>query len=138
MSTDSQSSYGHIKDALAGGVSDLAKDASSTLGKAKNAVGQSAKDAMDGLANTDFDALKADLMKLTQTVSQLVQNQAASTRGQVMDAVGVASDNIAQSASIAQDKFGSLEADFEDRVQRNPLIAMGLAVGVGILIGKMT
>ncbi|SEF11525.1 protein of unknown function [Rhizobiales bacterium GAS191] len=135
---NAQSAYGHAKGAVASGVSEAAKAASETLAKTKDAMSQGAKTAIEGLANSDFDALRDDLAKLTQTVSQLVQNQAASTRDQVMDAVGTAGDNIAQSAAVAQDKLVSFEADFEARVQKNPLGAIAIAVGAGILIGKMT
>jgi len=31
----------------------------------------------------------------------------------------------------------SLEADFEGQVQKNPLTAIAIALGVGILIGKL-
>jgi ElaB/YqjD/DUF883 family membrane-anchored ribosome-binding protein len=133
---NAQSAY--AKGAIAGGVSEAAKAASETLAKTKDAMTQGAKTAIEGLANSDFDALRDDLAKLTQTVSQLVQNQAATTRDHVMDAVGTAGGNIAQSAAVAQDKLVSVGADFEARVQKNPLGAVAIAVGVGILIGKMT
>jgi uncharacterized protein YjbJ (UPF0337 family) len=101
----------------------------SAYGQAKDAVTQGAKDVVEGLASTDFGTLRDDLAKLTQTVSQLVRNQTASTRDQIMDVAGAAGDNIAQSAAIAQDKLVSFEADIETRVQKNPLLAVALAVG---------
>jgi ElaB/YqjD/DUF883 family membrane-anchored ribosome-binding protein/uncharacterized protein YjbJ (UPF0337 family) len=133
-----ESTYGHAKDAIATGATEAAKGSSATYAKVRDAVSQGAKSAIDGLANSDFAALRDDLAKLTQTVSQLVQNQAASTRDQVMDVVGAAGDNIAQSAVVAQDRLVSLEADFEARIQKNPLSAVAIAVGVGFLVGKMT
>lgn len=132
-----QSAYGHAKDAIATGASEVAKEASATYAKTKDAVSQGAKNAIDGLASTDFSALREDLAKLTETVGQLVQKQAASTRDQVMDVVGAAGDNIAHSAGVAQDRLVSLEADFEGQVHKNPLTAIAIALGVGILIGKL-
>jgi ElaB/YqjD/DUF883 family membrane-anchored ribosome-binding protein/uncharacterized protein YjbJ (UPF0337 family) len=133
-----QSAYGQAKDAVATGVSDLAQGASATFAKAKDAVTEGAKGAVDGLTNSDLGALRDDLAKLTQTVSQLVQNQAASTRDQVMDVVGAGGDNVARSAAVAQEKLVSVEADVEARIQKNPWSAVAIAMGVGILIGKMT
>jgi ElaB/YqjD/DUF883 family membrane-anchored ribosome-binding protein len=118
-----QSALGHAKDALASGVSSVA-------------------DAMRGAAdketNPDLGALREDLAKHRRTVSELVERQAASRREQVMDALGGVGETISESASAAQDKMGSIEADLESRIQRNPWSAIAIALGVGILIGKMS
>jgi ElaB/YqjD/DUF883 family membrane-anchored ribosome-binding protein len=76
--------------------------------------------------------------KLAQTVTDLAQTQSASARGQVMDALGAASEQIAQSAAATQDKMMSLEADLETYVRRNPLYSVLVALGVGFLLGKMS
>ncbi|MBV8428862.1 MAG: DUF883 family protein, partial [Hyphomicrobiales bacterium] len=73
-----------------------------------------------------------------QTVSQLVQNQANSTRNQITNAVGAAGDNLSQTAAMAQDRFMSMEAEMESQIKQNPLAAVGVAFGIGLLIGKMT
>ncbi|SDR45420.1 Uncharacterized conserved protein YjbJ, UPF0337 family [Rhizobiales bacterium GAS113] len=135
---EAQSSYGKAKDAVSVGASDLVKDTALTFGKAKDAVGQTAQDAIDAVKNTDFEALRSDLAKLTQTVSQLVQNQASSTRDFVSDAVGTASDNIAQTASAAQDQLLSFQGDLEERVKANPIAAIAISFGVGVLFAKLT
>jgi len=118
-----ESTMGQAKDAMASGASSVAK-----------AVGGAA----DEVANVDFSALRDDLAKLSRTLGQLVQSQAASTTSQVMDMVGAAGDNISQSAAVAQDKMGSIEADLESRIQRNPWSAVAIALGVGVLIGKIS
>lgn len=118
-----QDALGHAKDAVANGVASVTK---------------AAKSAVDEVANTDFGALRDDVAKLSQTVSQLVQNQASAARTQVMDVVGAAGDNISQTAAAAQDKLALVESDLETRIQRNPWGAVALAVGVGVLIGKMS
>jgi ElaB/YqjD/DUF883 family membrane-anchored ribosome-binding protein len=82
--------------------------------------------------------LREDLVKLAHTIGQLVQNQAASTGAQVMDVVGTASDNISGSASVAQDKLMSIEAGVEARIQKNPWSAVAIALGLGLLIGKLS
>ena len=118
-----QSTYGQAKDTLASGAS---------------AVQKAAGNAMNEIAAGDFDALRADVAKLAQTVSQLVQNQASSTRNQITSAVGAAGDNLSQTAAMAQDRFMSMEADMESQIKKNPLAAVGVALGIGVLIGKMT
>ncbi len=118
-----QNTYGQAKDSLASGAS---------------AVQKAAGGAMKEIANGDFDALRADVTKLAQTVSQLVQNQANSTRDQMRNVVGSATDNLTQTAAMAQDRFMSMEAEMESQIKKNPLAAVGVALGVGLLIGRMT
>ena len=88
------------------------------VGKAQSAVG-SAKDAVasgvDAASSIDLTGIRDEIAKLTQTVTDLVQKQASTTRDQVMGAVEVASDNLSQSASAAQDTL-----DFDGGRGRNP------------------
>jgi ElaB/YqjD/DUF883 family membrane-anchored ribosome-binding protein len=86
----------------------------------------------------DFPALRADIARLTQTVGSLVEKQTSTARDQVMGAVGAAGDNIAQSASAAQDKLMSLEDDVGSRIKTNPWSAIAIAGLVGFLIGKVS
>jgi hypothetical protein len=100
-----QSAFGHAKDALASGASSVA---------------DAMKGATDEKANPDLGALREDLAKLTRTVSELVERQAASRRAQVANALGSVGETISESAAAAQDRMGSIEADLESRIQRNP------------------
>ncbi len=49
-----------------------------------------------------------------------------------------ASDNLSQTASNAQDQVTSFEANLEERIKNNPLVAVGVAVGIGFVLGKIT
>jgi ElaB/YqjD/DUF883 family membrane-anchored ribosome-binding protein/uncharacterized protein YjbJ (UPF0337 family) len=118
-----QSTFGEAKDNLSSGASAVQK-----------AVGNAANE----IASGDFEALRSDVARLAQTVGQLVQNQASSTREQMRSVVGTASDNLSQTAAVAQDRFMSMEAEMESQIKKNPLAAVGVALGIGILIGKMT
>jgi uncharacterized protein YjbJ (UPF0337 family)/ElaB/YqjD/DUF883 family membrane-anchored ribosome-binding protein len=118
-----QSALGQTKDAINSGAS---------------AASKAAGDAWDSIAKTDFESLRSDVTKLTQTVGQLVQNQANTAGQQVRNAVGTAGDNLTQTAAMAQDRFMSLESEMESQIQKNPLAAVGVALGIGLLIGKMT
>jgi uncharacterized protein YjbJ (UPF0337 family) len=110
------------------------------VGKAQTAYGN-AKDAIAHgaeAATGDLVGLREDISKLTQTINKLVQSGAASARGHLMDAVGTAGDNISQSASMAQEKLVSVEADVESRIKKNPWTAVAVAVTLGVLIGKLS
>jgi ElaB/YqjD/DUF883 family membrane-anchored ribosome-binding protein len=111
------------------------------VGQAQSAVG-SAKDAVasgvDAASSIDLSGVRDEIAKLTQTVTDLVQKQASTTRDQVMGAVGAAGDNLSQSASVAQDKLISMEEDIGSRIRKNPWSAVVIAALVGLLIGKMT
>ena len=102
-----------------------------------SAAGKQSSD-LGTVAAANFSSLCDDVAKLTQTVSDLMQRQASSTRDQVMDAVGTATNNFAQSASDAQDKLTSLEADISLRIRRNPWTAVAIAALVGLLIAKLS
>ena len=110
-------------------------------GKARAAVG-SAKDAISGgadaISSLDFSGLRDEVMKLTQKVSDLTQNQVSARRDQVVGAMGAAGETLSQSAATAQDKFTALEGDVESRIKKNPWGAVAIAGLIGLLIGKMS
>ena len=113
---------------------DVAGTAQSALGNAKDAVSRGA----DAVAAVDFSALRDEVAKLTQTVADLVQKHVSSGRDQVVGAIGAASDSLAQSATVAQDKFAAVEGDVEARIKKNPWGAVAIAGLIGLLIGKMS
>ncbi|SDR63700.1 Membrane-anchored ribosome-binding protein, inhibits growth in stationary phase, ElaB/YqjD/DUF883 family [Rhizobiales bacterium GAS113] len=86
----------------------------------------------------DFEALRHDIAELTHTVSDLVQHQAQLARSQATEAYDTAKSKFAQSAADAQDKVVSLETEFESRIERNPLTALAIAMGVGVVVGMMS
>jgi ElaB/YqjD/DUF883 family membrane-anchored ribosome-binding protein len=118
-----QGALGHAKDALASGAASVAK---------------AVKGAADEKTNPDLRALREDLAKLTRTIGELVEQQSETRRAQVLDALSAAGENVSGSAAAAQEKIESIEGDIESRIQRNPWSAIAIALGVGILIGKMT
>jgi ElaB/YqjD/DUF883 family membrane-anchored ribosome-binding protein len=89
-------------------------------------------------AGSDFPALRADIAKLTQTVGKLLERQTSTARDQLAGAVGAAGDNIAQSASVAQDKLMSFEDDVGSQIKNNPWSAIAIAGLIGFLIGKVS
>ena len=87
---------------------------------------------------SDLSRLRADITRLTQTVSDLAQKQLASSRDQVAGVVGAAGDNLSQSAAAAQEKFAAMEGDVEARIKKNPWMAVAVAGLIGLLISKMS
>ncbi|OYU77432.1 MAG: hypothetical protein CFE32_05635 [Alphaproteobacteria bacterium PA3] len=89
-------------------------------------------------AATDFEgmlaqltALRDDMAKLTGSVTTLAER-----RGRKM-ATDI-SDGMAEAVHYAERKTVGAEADLEKSVATHPLIALGLAASVGLLIGAMT
>jgi ElaB/YqjD/DUF883 family membrane-anchored ribosome-binding protein len=107
--------------------------AQTAYGNVKDAVATRAEAATDDLAG-----LRDDIAKLTQTFNKLVQSGVVSARGHVIEAVGTAGDNISQSASMAQEKLVSIEADVESRIKKSPWTAVAIAATLGVLIGKLS
>ena len=117
-----------------GAYNEVAGSAQSAWGSAKDA----AKEMTDFGSLPDLSRLRDDIARLTQTVSDLAQKQVASSREQVVGAVGAAGESLSQSASIAQDKFAAVEGDVEARIKKNPWGAVAVAGLIGLLIGKMS
>ena len=106
----------------------------SAIGSAQDAVSRGA----DAVSAVDFSALRDEVSKLTQMVSDLAQRRVSAGRDQVYGAMGAASESLSQSAAIAQDKFAAVEGDVEARIKKNPWAAVAIAALIGLLIGKMS
>lgn len=77
-------------------------------------AGANPRDA-DELA-AQLDAMRADVQNLTSTVSRIAKGQVNRAQDKAMEAAGEA----------------------EDAIRRNPLAAVGIAVGLGFLFGVFT
>lgn len=89
-------------------------------------------------APIDFEGLVAqlatlrdDMTKLTGSVTTLAER-----RGRKM-ATDI-SDGVSEAAHFVELRGIGAEADLERSVATHPLIALGLAAGIGLLIGAMT
>jgi ElaB/YqjD/DUF883 family membrane-anchored ribosome-binding protein len=98
-----------------------------------NEFGENISDVSDTLS-VGLNSLRNDISRLTDTVSDLVRKEADSARSRVMDAVDTAKTQFAGSASAVQ----SASADLEASIERNPLAAVLIALGIGVALGLMT
>ncbi len=94
-------------------------------------------DAASDLA-ADLAAVRADIARLSDTVSALVRSQADAAGAAVRGVMGDARDQLSQAAAQAQDSAFGAAADLERRIERNPLTAVLIAAGIGLALGMMS
>jgi len=94
----------------------------------------------------DVAAVKSDIAALTDQITDALNNFANSTskqarRGyrQARENVDTAIDDMSERGSAmmgaAQEAYGSIEETLEDAITQRPLATVGLALGIGFLIG---
>jgi ElaB/YqjD/DUF883 family membrane-anchored ribosome-binding protein len=84
---------------------------------ATRASGKRAKSASD--LEGELDTLRQDLSRITDQLAQL-----ATRKGR-------------EAATAVRDVAGNVAGTFEESVQERPLATLGLAVGLGFLMGAM-
>lgn len=94
----------------------------------------------------DVAAVKSDIAALTDQITDALNTFANSTskqarRGyrQARDNMDTAMDDMSERGSAmmdaAQEAYGSIEETLEDAITQRPLATVGLALGIGFLIG---
>ncbi|MCK1655015.1 DUF883 domain-containing protein [Bradyrhizobium sp. 149] len=94
----------------------------------------------------DVAAVKSDIAALTDQITDALNNFANSSgkqarRGyrQARENVDSAIDDMSERGSAmmgaAQEAYGSIEESLEDAITQRPLATVGLALGIGFLIG---
>jgi ElaB/YqjD/DUF883 family membrane-anchored ribosome-binding protein len=86
----------------------------------------------------DLAALRDDITKLSSSVTELVRGQASATSDTVFGAVDSARQKLSETASDAKDRLTGAGSDLEATIERNPLIAVLIAMAAGLLIGLMS
>jgi ElaB/YqjD/DUF883 family membrane-anchored ribosome-binding protein len=96
------------------------------------------KDSAVTIAGADYDAAVAQLAALRTEIAKLAGtvSQAAGDRGQAL-ATDV-SDGMTEAVHYLGRQAKDGEAWFEGAVARHPYIALGMAAGVGLLLGTLT
>ncbi len=86
----------------------------------------------------DVTALRQDVARLAETMSELVRDQTQAAAGRVSEAVGDARHKIASTAADAQNRVRAASGEIEASIERNPLMAVLVAFGIGMLFGMMS
>jgi len=83
----------------------------------------------------DLNALREDISKLSASVLDLVQNQAATAKQQVFGAMDGAKQKFSDQAADAKDRLGAITSDLESSIERSPFTAVFAGAIAGFLIG---
>jgi ElaB/YqjD/DUF883 family membrane-anchored ribosome-binding protein len=83
----------------------------------------------------DLAALRDDVAKLTSSVSEFIRTQATATTNTFFDSVDNTRQKISDTASKAQDRMAGASKDLEMTIERNPLVAVLIAMMAGLFIG---
>src|SRR5664280_1674801 len=86
---------------------------------------------------TDLANLRADIASPSEAIAGLLSGRTDAASAAVKGALGDARDQLSQAASRAQDGALGAAADFERRIERDPLTAVLIAAGIGMAIGMM-
>jgi ElaB/YqjD/DUF883 family membrane-anchored ribosome-binding protein len=87
---------------------------------------------------SDLAALRADIVRLSDTIAGLVRVQADQAGAAMRGAVGDARDQLSRAAADAQDSARNATVDLEHRIEKNPLTAVLIAAGIGMALGMMS
>lgn len=97
---------------------------------------KSAKTAQDILM-ADFQALVRDTEKLLEHTATLAGDQADELRGQIHDSLVRARETLQLTQDSVRERGEAALSATEDYVQSNPWQSVGIAAGVGFLIGLL-
>lgn len=86
----------------------------------------------------DLASLRDDVAKLSSSLSEFIRIHSAATTNTVSDVVDNARQKISGAASKAQDRVTGATTDLEATIERNPLAAVLIALGAGILVGLLS
>ena len=85
----------------------------------------------------DFQALVSDTERLLEHSASLAGEQADELRAQIKDSLFKARETLAETRETWQARSQDAVANTEEYVQTNPWQSVGIAAGVGFLIGLL-
>ena len=86
----------------------------------------------------DFAALRRDITHLTEALRGLVDHQTQTAGARVSDAAEGVKDRIADAAGDARKGATAAGDEIAASIERNPLTAILIAMGLGLLIGMFS
>ncbi|WP_339474306.1 DUF883 family protein [Pseudomonas sp. RL_5y_Pfl2_69] len=97
---------------------------------------KTAKNAQEILM-ADFQALVLDAERLLEHTASLAGDQAEELRAQIKDSLYKARETLEETKESLKDRGEAAVIATEDYVQTNPWQSVGIAAGVGFLIGLL-
>jgi ElaB/YqjD/DUF883 family membrane-anchored ribosome-binding protein len=88
--------------------------------------------------SAELEDLMAQLQVLREEVTRLTHAAAGAAEDRGRRMASDISDGVSQAVHYVERKGTDAEADLQKSVVTHPLMALGLAAGIGILIGAMT
>jgi ElaB/YqjD/DUF883 family membrane-anchored ribosome-binding protein len=85
----------------------------------------------------DLAALRRDVSHLAETMRGVLESQTEAAGLRVSDAVGDARSRISNAAGDAQKNVKAAGGEIGASIERNPLTAMLIALGVGMVLGSL-
>jgi len=85
----------------------------------------------------ELAALRRDIAHLAETILGMAEHQTQAAGIRVSDAVGDARSKISNAAGDAKKNVKAASAEFGGSIERNPLTAVLIALGVGMVIGLL-
>jgi ElaB/YqjD/DUF883 family membrane-anchored ribosome-binding protein len=89
-------------------------------------------------SSADLHSLRDDISKLTAAVTKLVKAEASATTDAVYGAVDATRQKLVDGASDARQRLAGASSDLEATITRNPLTAVLIALGAGLIIGWLS
>jgi ElaB/YqjD/DUF883 family membrane-anchored ribosome-binding protein len=86
----------------------------------------------------DLVALRRDIAHLAEAMRGLVEAQTQAAGVRMSDAMGDARSKISHAAEDAQNNVRAASGEIEAAIDRNPLTAVLVALGVGMAIGLIS
>jgi len=81
----------------------------------------------------EVDRLRADVSALRENLSHLTKDAARAAKAGVYEA----KTHLSDAAAAAADKGRQAAGALEQKVEENPLVSVGIAFGVGLLVGAL-
>jgi ElaB/YqjD/DUF883 family membrane-anchored ribosome-binding protein len=85
----------------------------------------------------DLAALRRDIAHLADAMRGLVEVQTQAAGVRLTDAVGDAKSKFSNAAEEARNNARAASGELEARIDRNPLTAVLIAAGVGLVVGSI-
>lgn len=86
----------------------------------------------------DIDELSRQLVELRQDMAKLVETATGAASRTTNGLASEIKDGFSEAKHYAERKGKSAEAQVEDSVAAHPWLAIGLAVGTGLLVGALS